>query len=466
MFAITQNDYKLVFEWKQIKNQQTLQRNNDKILDYYSEIHVIGCKNLQPTEFNMYDILTKSKVFIFRRCSLNLGQFSGQFTSITFDQCVLNNLCQTCQINQNLNVYVSQILPTQIISLNPLNQLNIQVNCEYSFEMYNIFEKLSSTTKLNVTLIDQIIDLDKFYGKYCMLLLQQCKIVGICKSSLNVKSLCIQDSIFSSNSLESLQFENLQLLTSCSLNQIIPLTFNQNKIIKSCNITGYIVDITTISHALIYLKCTKCKILKYQEQLTVTQQYDEKQQVIDGKIRINQLQYSLKLIFLSNCEFNFDLNSSSIITEKFEVLSCKQTNYSAFKSNHCRYDDCTLTQLPESKHISLMRCTMQSKHQCNNLEEFSFQRVVLNRFSTLMFPNLKNIVFCDVDVSENVEQTIGQIRQFIRFKKNNQLAVYKSQKCLTDKRKWNSQLRNCLSVNYCQLKKVFELISILKLGNQ
>ncbi|CAL5977726.1 Hypothetical_protein [Hexamita inflata] len=148
------------------------------------------------------------------------------------------------------------------------------------------------------------------------------------------------------------------------------------------------------------------------------------------------------------------------------IAYCKQTNYSAFKSNYCRFEGCTINQLPESKLVSLLFCTLNDTQNNNHIIELSLKTVVLSRFSTLMFPNLKNIVFCDVDVSENVEQTIGQIRQFIRFKKNNQLAVYKSQKCLTDKRKWNSQLRNCLSVNYCQLKKVFELISILKLGNQ
>ncbi|CAL6040105.1 Hypothetical_protein [Hexamita inflata] len=187
--------------------------------------------------------------------------------------------------------------------------------------------------------------------------------------------------------------------------------------------------------------------------------------IYDSKVCLSQLQGEWKQIVLCNCELNKD-NDNQIKMNLLSIAYCKLMNYSTFKSNYCRFEGCTVNQLPESKLVSLLFCTLNDTQKYNHIIELSLKRVVLNHFSTLMFPNLKNIFFCDVDVSENVGQTIGQIRQFIRFKKNNQLAVYKSLKFLTDKRKWNSQLRNYLNVSYCQLKKVFELISILKLGNQ
>ncbi|CAL6038947.1 Hypothetical_protein [Hexamita inflata] len=183
--------------------------------------------------------------------------------------------------------------------------------------------------------------------------------------------------------------------------------------------------------------------------------------IYDSKVCLSQVIGEWGQIVLCNCKlFNCELNQDfdkRLKMNLFSIASCKQTNYSAFKSNYCRFEGCTVNQLSESKIVSLLFCTLNDTQKYNHIIELSLKKVILNHFSTLMYPNLKNLVFCDVDVSENVEQTVGHIRQFIRFKKNNQLTVDKSLKFF---------LRNLLKINYRQLKKVFETISILKLWNQ
>ncbi|CAL6039993.1 Hypothetical_protein [Hexamita inflata] len=436
MFTTTQNENYLVMKWQTKKPKEQLNTVSQKIKNKYTEIHIIGLQN-DYTEFNNYDLLTKSDKFFFTYCQLDLNKIKGTYEQLFFDYCQFSNICESCQTNI-LTIQRTVLTSYQLVQFCSRVQLNITVDRKYQFEISSVLEDIKCDV-INMTISDHLIDLNLLSGSYNDLKLSNCEIIGLSNSKFKTKYLHLNECKYNTESIESIQYQQLKIMQTSKTtdyNYVLPICSQAQY--QQLFLTGYTLDIQR-AQSNHFITCSKCNIQQKFEYLLDSINRN-RIQLSHSKVDLCQLNGYWQHIDLNNCElFNSPLKNS-ITADKILLAQSNLTDYSPFKCKITKIQHSVLQILPNSKIISLAYCSLDLILN-SNVEILYLNDVKLKNFSVLKLPELKCINFYN-DLNQNQIQTLKQIRKYNLFMKTNRHKFYRSKIMLQDRNARNQILKD------------------------
>ncbi|CAL5987491.1 Hypothetical_protein [Hexamita inflata] len=442
MFTITQNNNSLVLKWKTKNPKQQPDTISYELKNKYDEIHVIGLQN-DYTEFSNYDLLTKSDKFFFTYCQLDLSKIKGKYEQLFFDHCQFSNICESCKTN-TLTILRTVLTSNQLVKFCPSIQLNLTAGRKYHFEISSIIKNLKCN-EINMTISDQLIDLNLFSGSYNAFQLYNCEIIGLCNQKPKFKAINmhLNECKYNTESIESIQCKQLKITQTSSNvdnNYVLPILMQAQYL--QLTLTGYSLDIQR-AQTMHFITCSQCNIQQQFQYQPVDSTNRNRIVLSQSKVDLCQLIGFWKLIYINNCElFNSPLKNN-IIADKIVLAQSNLTDYSPFKSKITKIQNSILQILPNSKMISLAYCSLDLILN-STVEILYLNDVKLKNFSVLKLPELKCINFYN-DLNENQNQTLKQIRKYNIFMKTNRHKFYKSKVMLQDRNARNQILKDKIS---------------------
>ncbi|CAL6065442.1 Lipocalin_family conserved site [Hexamita inflata] len=373
MFNIAQDQhYLLVMNWTE--NIDSTSFNSYHCYQFYSEIHINGVQNGYSL-FNDYSILSKTKTLRFARCLLDLSKIQGEFDSMTLEQCECINEFVNCK-NVNLTVIDSLISVEQIQSLQVRTHLHI-VGSNIDYQKLHILNPL--TINLTLKQSDQEINLSLLNWNFASITFRQCQII---QTSLYIKakSIYINDCVYSTESLESLDCETLSIF-ACRDKQLIQLPLKSKAIQKIAELRGCILDLSGVADNWTELECYDC-LLQKTNQINI-QQHGSKQAKLQLKFcklsDLNQLAGRWHSIWLDDCKLlDHQQLDQKIYSKSILLNSVNIQDFSCFQTPQFQISNCTVKQFPQ--YISDFVSDQDSE------QKLIIKNCILFKFSVLNFP--------------------------------------------------------------------------------
>ncbi|CAL5999846.1 Hypothetical_protein [Hexamita inflata] len=332
----------------------------------------VRCKYL---EFVLQQCQTDIQAIFIDYCIIDLGNASGDFKDITFNNCELKNELtnsfRAASLNFNSNLKISQLKRGIVQKVN----INVNKNVVVDFNDANQIQKLN---KLQIQTTS--FDLNLLEGKWNIIEIQDCML---------------------ENKTINNEFDKF------NAKQFILISNDQNMLKSLQNISYNELQITIFNQELFNYELLKQ--LKWKT-IQLTLQY--------MKVDMSELTGRFTELTLNQCTL-LNCGTEKLTCQQLNVLNCKQnqliSNTSQFQKINCqvlKVQQCLVNYLPLNlQELHVDACNIKLKSQCNYLHKITLKRFEqLNNLDMSLLP-----VICEI-TSDRRCDTIIYVQKIIALR--------------------------------------------------
>ncbi|CAL6036986.1 Lipocalin_family conserved site [Hexamita inflata] len=369
----------LTVNWTHSESQYPF--NLNLIKQYYPEIRINGIMNGHSL-FQDYSVLSRTKTLYITNCILDLSKIEGDFDYINLINCECLNDFINCT-SKSLNTYHSTLYVDQIHTLNVSNQVHITS----SHIDYQHLHKLVYISIINLTILDNTVNLSLLSGNFTSVTFRQCKII---ENSFNfkAKSICISNCQYSAESIESLDCETLSIFASGN-KQLIQLPLKSKATRKTADLKGCTLDLSGVAGNWTELDCQDC-VLEKSMHIDKYLQGNQKTQLRLKHCELSDLdQLAGKWYQICIYDSNFralQVSDQNIVSSSVNVENVNIDDFSCFQTSHIRISKCTVRSVPENSVLEFNECNLSLAPNQINSNSIRIRNCVLNYFSVLNLP--------------------------------------------------------------------------------
>ncbi|CAL6065492.1 Hypothetical_protein [Hexamita inflata] len=355
--------------------------NSNQIKQFYPEIRINGIMNGHSL-FQDYPVLSRTKTLYITNCILDLSKMEGDFDYINLINCECVNDFVNCT-SKSLNTYHSTLYVNQIHTLNVSNQVHITS----SHIDYQHLHQLVYISIINLTILDNKVNLSLLSGNFSSVTFRQCEII---ENSFNfkAKSICISNCQYSAESIESFDCETLGIFASGN-KQLIQLPLKSKATRKTADLRGCTLDLSGVAGNWTELDCQDCVL--------------DKSMHIDKYLQGNQK----TVLRLKHCELSdldqltgkwyqiciydsyfraLQVSDQNIVSISVNVENVNINDFSCFQTSHIRISKCAVKSVPENSVLEFNECNLSLAPNQINSNSIRIRNCNLINFSVLNLP--------------------------------------------------------------------------------
>ncbi|CAL6093181.1 Hypothetical_protein [Hexamita inflata] len=450
-----EDDYNLDLKWTD--DQMAQQFDINQLKNIYACINIDGSNH---SEFNQFEILSRSSRFGIINCSVDLSLINTNIEYLCLNNCVCHNNFSSIQIDE-------LILNCSLLKVAQLNQLKLQrlsvdLKDDVSFDYWNCGQLSCVLHHLSLTGIK--INLYDLQGYWEFGFIELCTITGY---QFNEKfGIQMQDYIIASredlNVLQFIQCDQTCVYARAEENQLWDFQGVGSQQIQSISLQNYIVDITNIPNyykKAVFIDCNfigqltnafdnfqQVKIIvKEQSKLDDVHKLsgitptefrikleDIKIQKInnidkcnptilhltDCSIDISQLHGQWKHLRFDNCNL---LNTAEckIIAKDLQINESDIKYLHNFEAQVAQLSFIDIESFPHAKKLQITNSTINLTQENNSVEKLFFKSCTFKQFSVKMMKKLLSVQFAQSKVQIPLNKFIQKKNKLMKMSRKN-----------------------------------------------